>query len=229
MLGDDRSRKVFANILNYKISHEEELIKEIYDQEADQYFDKEFVQFHKTDVFFNCGSFTGDTVENYVKRAGRDNYEKIYCCEADKDNSEILRRKIADMKIENCECFNVGLWKKKEILKFNSIGSGSGYIGDSGNVEIEADTIDNLLCGRKVTFINMDIEGAEYDALLGAENAISMFQPVLAISVYHKKDDFIRIPLLIKSFYPDYRIFFRHYREFSVQETVCYAVPVRKW
>lgn len=74
-------------------------------------------------------------------------------------------------------------------------------------------------------FIKMDIEGAEYQALVGARHTIEIYKPTLMISVYHRKDDFIRIPLLIKSLNPNYKIYFRHYRKMSEQETICYAIP----
>ena len=75
-----------------------------------------------------------------------------------------------------------------------------------------------------VTFLKMDIEGAEVPALLGSYHTIVRERPTLMICVYHRQGDFIRIPLLIKSFCPEYRLYFRHYRKYSIQETVCYAI-----
>ena len=91
-------------------------------------------------------------------------------------------------------------------------------------MEIKATTIDDIIRGDKLDFIKMDIEGAEYKALIGGRNTIEEQQPVMMISVYHKQDDFIRIPLLIKSLCPSYHLYFRHYRKMSVHETVCYAI-----
>ena len=68
----------------------------------------------------------------------------------------------------------------------------------------------------------MDIEGSEYKALLGAERTIKTFAPTLAICVYHRKEDLINIPKLIKSYRNDYVFFLRTYRYIS-QELVLYA------
>lgn len=38
----------------------------------------------------------------------------------------------------------------------------------------------------------MDIEGSEYYALQGMKKTIQRFLPVLAFSVYHKRDDFTK-------------------------------------
>lgn len=77
---------------------------------------------------------------------------------------------------------------------------------------------------EKVTFIKMDIEGAEYEALLGAKETIQKNKPKLAISIYHKPEDIISIPKLIKSMVPNYRLYIRHYSN-ADNETVLYAIP----
>ena len=85
--------------------------------------------------------------------------------------------------------------------------------------------IDELLGNEPVDFIKMDIEGAEINALIGAYKIIQDYRPVLAISVYHKPEHLFQIPMLIRAFMPDYKLYLRHYRECSVSETICYAIP----
>lgn len=75
----------------------------------------------------------------------------------------------------------------------------------------------------RVDFVKMDIEGAEIDAIHGAENLIREDSPTLAISSYHKPDDLWRIPLLMKSFRPDYKIYFGHHSP-TPWESVTYAM-----
>lgn len=75
---------------------------------------------------------------------------------------------------------------------------------------------------RRVDFIKMDIEGAEIDAIHGAKNLIREDRPTLAISSYHKPDDLWQIPLLMKTFRPDYKIYFGHHSP-TPWESVTYA------
>ena len=72
----------------------------------------------------------------------------------------------------------------------------------------------------------MDIEGAEYEALLGLESVLLRDKPHLAISVYHKPDDMWKIGLWLKSLFGDtYNFYLRTYN-FQTFDTVLYAVPV---
>ena len=74
------------------------------------------------------------------------------------------------------------------------------------------------------TYIKMDIEGSELDALAGARNIIKKEMPILTICLYHRYDDLWRIPLFIHSLADDYRLFLRPH-EIEGWQLVCYAVP----
>ena len=79
---------------------------------------------------------------------------------------------------------------------------------------------------EKITLLKMDIEGAEYQALLGAADHIRNDYPVLAISVYHSNEDLLRIPQLIRDFCSDYRFYLRYYGgAIYPSEYVLIAVP----
>jgi hypothetical protein len=70
----------------------------------------------------------------------------------------------------------------------------------------------------------MDIEGAEFGALLGGKAIIQRDAPILAVCVYHTQNDVWRIPLLLRDLNPDYQFFLRAYDGDGLQSVV-YAVP----
>jgi FkbM family methyltransferase len=76
---------------------------------------------------------------------------------------------------------------------------------------------------EKMDFIKMDVEGFELKALKGASSTIAKFRPKLAISLYHKPEDFFEIPICLKSYYPFYRLYLDHYT-IHAEETVLYAI-----
>jgi hypothetical protein len=84
-------------------------------------------------------------------------------------------------------------------------------------------SLDDILPDFIPTFIKMDIEGAEIEAIKGARYTISKFKPDLAIAVYHKIEHLWEVPLLIKSLKNNYKFYLRSYEHFN-QETVLYAV-----
>ncbi len=86
-------------------------------------------------------------------------------------------------------------------------------------------TLDDYAKARvaRVDFIKMDIEGAEMDALDGASECIREFKPRLAISAYHRPDEFWTIPRRIKDLYPGCRLYFGHHTP-SGGESVYYAI-----
>ena len=114
----------------------------------------------------------------------------------------------------------MGLWNEEKEIFYESNNT-STMINLNGECKGRVDSLDHILGDEKVTFIKMDIEGAEMAALKGCEAHIRKYNPVLAISIYHSVYDFIKIPLMLKEF--GYRIIIRHH-DYNAHEIVCYAL-----
>ncbi|WP_180287768.1 FkbM family methyltransferase [Janthinobacterium sp. 35] len=103
-------------------------------------------------------------------------------------------------------------------------GSASA-VSAAGSSSIEVTTLD-LAVTQAVSFIKMDLEGWEMQALAGSQRHIRAEHPKLAISVYHNAADFHRIPDYIASIRQDYDLYLRHYTQ-GWSETIMYFVPRR--
>ena len=114
------------------------------------------------------------------------------------------------------------MWKEKAELGFSQNGDAGSKITDGAGTKISVDSIDDICAGDTVTFIKMDIEGSELNALQGAINTIRRDRPRLAICIYHSLEDLYEIPLWIKETVPEYRIYIRHHSD-NEAETVVYA------
>jgi hypothetical protein len=110
-------------------------------------------------------------------------------------------------------------------VRFKATSTAGSRVDASGTYEAECRSLDDVLMEQQVvpTYIKMDIEGAEPEAIEGAARTLSEHAPVLAVCLYHRCDHLWRIPLLIKKLAPDYNIFIRRYAE-ECWELVCYAV-----
>jgi len=86
------------------------------------------------------------------------------------------------------------------------------------------------LAGNKCTLLNADIEGAELPLLRSMKKIIQADRPVIAICVYHFKEDILEIPQFIQSICTGYVYSLRKYTSYyahwkNTGEMVLYAVP----
>lgn len=185
-----------------------------------QYFDKGFLFPSEHEVFIDGGALDGGDSLNFIHWCGG-KYDAIYAFEPDRKNLGKLYE-AAEGKSNFVIC-PMGLWNKEKILRFSSGNAGNCAVSDVGDTMIQVSSIDKILNGKPATYIKMDIEGSELEALKGAENTIRTYKPRLAICVYHKPEDIVKIPAYILRLNPDYKLYLRHYSYLDT-ETVLYAV-----
>jgi len=225
LLDDEFSKKVFVNVLNAKISGKFNLYKEI--KSPNEYFDENVVNLSENEVFLDVGAFKGKAIIEFVRRT-KAQYDGIIALEPDNNTLTLLKETIAKNGIQHVEIHDKGAWKKHEIHCFQNGREGGSRISENpesslSTGSIEVDTIDNILHGRRVTYISMDIEGSEHNAILGAKKTIKKWKPKMAVCVYHKREDLFDLLLLLKSFVPEYKFYMRHYTD-NQTETVLYAI-----
>lgn len=221
ILEDDLSRKTLKNRLNYLITYDNKYLEEILRPAENQYFEPSIYELTSEDYFVDCGAFDGDTLGVLMENVNH-NIAGYYGFEPDRGNYSKILSKVADY--DNTFIYNKGVFRYDTTLKFNAFNNAGSKLGDDGNVQVEVVSLDSCLKDKKVSFIKMDIEGGESDAILGAKNIIVNQKPVLAISVYHKFNDLYELPSLIENLGVSYKYYLRHYRLRSA-ETILYAIP----
>ena len=194
--------------------------------EGPTYFPKDLIRLIPQERFVDCGAFDGDTLRDLV-RVTEGEFEKVWAMEPDPDSFAKLRASIATLPEpvrRKVESIPIAAADTAKTLRFVSGGLASSGFSDVGGIEVRCDAIDNVLAESKPTFIKMDIEGAEPDALLGARKLIQECRPILAISAYHLQKHLWEIPLLVAKMVGDYNFHLRPH-DLEGWDLVCYAIP----
>lgn len=186
-----------------------------------QYFDLPQLKNIKMsrEIFVDGGCFDGNTALGFIKWcSGTGGY--VYAWEPDAENRQKCKRILDESGIKY-ELIPKGLWNEGTALKFEMDGS-SSKISEVADTMVQVDSIDRVIA-EPVTYIKMDIEGAEYQGILGAKEMMLKYKPRLAICIYHKPEDIWELPKLIHQINSDYVFYLRHY-SFGDVETVLYAL-----
>ena len=188
----------------------------------EQYFPLDVVSLTDQEVFVDCGAFTGDTVGLFVT-ACSNQFSSIICFEPDASNFSVLNRTLIDDRIVKIQS---GVWNEESTLTFVADkGAGSTISTETTTTtSVHVVAIDGVQACQKATFIKMDIEGAERNALKGAAEVIRRNRPKLAISIYHSNEEMLGIPEYLHSTLEDYSFHVRHH-SLNWQDTVLYAIP----
>ena len=220
-LSDARSKEVLdaviTRFLDYNIDID--IMQKI--GEKNQYFPGDIIKLSEHERFVDVGAFDGDTVIDFIKRTNG-KFDQIYALELDTINFNALKNNVERLEQhDRIKIFNFGAWNCAKNVYYN-IGESVSTIGN-GDVSGRVDKLDKILSGKSITFIKMDIEGAEPQALAGAKRLIHNCKPTLAICVYHDFRHLWEIPSYIKYLVPEYKIYLRHHTS-AEYETVCYAM-----
>lgn len=217
---DELSREVYFSAIKYRQTHNPKDMP-VYSKD-DQYFVKDVVPLTENEVFIDCGAFDGDTMKAFIKTT-KGKYQSIVCFEPVEEFHKRLEKRGQGKRV-TAVC--AGVYKESTTLQFNAeAGKGSSISSNAENtISVPVRAIDDVPECKDATFIKMDVEGSELDALKGAKQTILKNKPKLAVCLYHRPKDFIEIPKWIHNLVPEYKLYVRHH-SYSINETVLYAIP----
>ncbi|EMM0834434.1 FkbM family methyltransferase [Enterobacter ludwigii] len=229
-LEDDRSRETLVAFLKQRLTATRGYYQAVY--EPVHYFPSDIVRLQDNEVFIDCGAYNGDSIGAFMQEVARQQVaqpESVIGFEPDASNYAQLCENTRQWPF--CQPVQKGVWDENTVLSFQSGNALSSRLMEqsTNTVTIELDSIDNILQGRKATFIKMDVEGAELKALQGAASTIQDWKPLLAISLYHKPEDLLTIPQYIASLSADYVFYLRGHHPELAFELVLYAVPKSRY
>jgi len=223
LFADDLSRQTYFASINTKVSEDLAYIKP-HVRLDNLYFPATEFPLRKNEILLDVGGFNGDTVREFqaITKGG---YAKIISLEPGEENFGRLQTTIETLGLTKVLPLKLGAWDERTTLRFAAQEMHiDNRICDDGLLHIDVDTIDSMLdqLGCQVTLIKLDINGAEYRALSGAQNTIRKQRPRIVVRL-HTKEDYFRLPILLKDLAPDMKLYLRQ-RNFMSMMVILYGV-----
>jgi FkbM family methyltransferase len=226
-LNDCASRTILTNVLYYWITFDNQYLTNSCESRYQQYFDHDIIKINQNDVFVDIGAYNGDTLLTFLDNYKE--YKKIICYELDPNNYKELAE--TSKNFPNIETRNnaVGLnHGEKVAVNIQEERSVSSRISkkqeDTAQKLIEMVSLDEDI-KEKITFLKMDVEGAERDILRGASRHIKEEHPKLAVCIYHRNEDLWKIARIIDVLDDSYQLYIRYYGgTLYPNEIVLYAI-----
>ena len=219
---DQRSRLIFDDIVRFKLTGKLSYLRltECNENEADK-----CLNFEKYRIYVDLGAYNGDTVKKYSALCP--NLERIYAFEPDKRNFKKLSAYCEELTDVTTALFNCAAYSYDTTLEFSASGNRNSSAASQGSfrhktVEIEAKALDSVC--KSADFVKYDVEGMEYEALLGSGLLIASSSPDLLVSMYHKSEDLYKLPIILKGLNPRYKLYLRRLPYIPAWDLNMYAV-----
>ncbi len=217
-LSDDLSRRVYSDIINFRISGDIRHLTDITTPREEIY--KNIIKPSNAETYVDLGAYNGDTIREFLEfTKGR--FKKIYAFEPDRKNFKKLNKYTENIK--NIETINAVAWAIDTELPFSSKSGRQSALSPLADTMVQALSVDSVLDKKPATIIKMDVEGFEREAIWGASYTISHYTPKMMVAIYHRNEDIFELPLLIKSINPSYKFYIRHQMYIPAWETNLYV------
>ena len=194
MFDDDESKELFLNILKYNVTGDMSYLTFGNDLTAPE----SFFTHEKTHI--DIGAYDGDTVLDFVSH--NKNYHQIIAFEPDCMTFKKFCKNTAN--IRDCIGVNAAVCQKDGKIAFVSGGGRASHIG-IGDDTIDCVSVD-AYCGFHhiksdgidVGSMKIDAEGMDNEVIYGAVNTIYCCKPNISVALYHRAEDIVEIPLLLR-------------------------------
>lgn len=153
------------------------------------------------DVVVDCGA-----AEGLFALIVKNKCKKIYLIEPLKKFVESLHQTFKNSK--NVEILPFAVSDREFTSYITSNDISSALTDKEGGEKITVTTLDRLFLEKneRITYLKMDLEGHDFNALVGAEQLIRKYKPKIAITTYHHKDHATQMEQFLKSIVPEYTI-----------------------
>lgn len=204
-LFEDDSKAIFEGCVNFMFSGELDILKNI-TSDKNEVFDN-ILKLQSDESYLDLGAYRGDTVEEFLHFCGG-KYKKIIALEPDRRTYKKLCNYLEN--VPSSVAYQKAIYSESKEINFSSNAGRQSAISENGDA-ITSVTIDELCENQQITYIKMDVEGAEKEAIDGARITLKKDKPKLNIALYHRSIDIFEIPLKIAEINPEYKFYIRRH------------------
>lgn len=218
LLEDDLSRSVFESIIKFQYTGDIEYL-DVCTTPKDEAFNN-ILKLSGSEVYLDLGAYNGDTIREFLSYSA-DGYRGITALEPNAKSFEKLKDCCSGM--ENVDLWQIGSYNKNTRLGFNGKGGRNCSIDEKGT-PVQVCRVDTILCGKRITYAKLDVEGAEKATFEGMENTLKLFKPKLNVAAYHRSEDMFALILQLYKLNPEYKFYLRHHPYIPHWDTNLYCV-----
>ena len=207
LLADERSKQVLDNMICFKLTGKIEYLKQGEDDKNEIFTD--ILKPKANEHFVDLGAYNGDTIRELLSYTDG-KFASITALEPDKRNFRKLTKYVEENLSGDIVLENAGAWDSDCVLTFAAKAGRNSKVASKG-IETNMRSVDSVLAGKECTFLKMDVEGSEKQAIFGAKKTLKTWKPKLNIAAYHRNEDLFALILQIYEICPDYKFYFRHH------------------
>lgn len=220
LLADPKSEETVAALARFRVSGD--IAAHPASDLSDQYFPRDLAAAPRPLRLIDGGAFTGDILESAAKLNVE--IDEWYAFEPDSTNFAALARSASSPRVHRAVLFPAGLGARSEQIRFSSGEAAGSHAASTGDTVAQVVALDDVLRGVAPTYVKLDIEGFEREALDGMRDTLARCRPRLAVAIYHKPEDLWELPFKVRVLLPDAKLYVRQHG-FNGFDTVLYAVP----
>lgn len=209
-LADERSREVFLDLLRYKLTGKIDPLMKTEDSRETVL--RELLPLGKNEAFVDLGAYNGDTVAEFLNACGGE-FDMICALEPDAKNFKKMGKRLDEMGLggdERIHLCNAAAWSEPTTLYFAAKAGRNSTVTTAGK-ETPAESVDHVLNDARASYMKLDVEGSEREALFGAAETIRHHRPKILLSAYHRSEDLFALPAQINDICPGYHFYLRRF------------------
>lgn len=234
LLADDASRRVYDDIITYKLSGRMDILRTTESEAEDAY--RHILRADTFRTAADLGAYNGDSLRELMNYAPR--LTEAVAMEPDRRNFKKLTDWAAGLEAQGSalkvHAVQAGAYDRSGTLHFHASGNRNATLCDTPaftpdgqpalfataeqyfgkTVSVAVRPLDEVWAASvgmdtPLDYIKYDVEGSERAALTGSRAVIQFFAPTLLVSLYHRSEDLFDLPLLIRELNPAYHFYLR--------------------